>query len=81
VILRSPDKLTDVDPDTENHFERKYTPEMNYIAQLTKKVTGSMERADCASLIDLEDYSRVACMENQGESRLALLGTPTLSVM
>ena len=57
MILRSPDNITDVDPDTEEDWDREYRPKINKIAKPTKKRTRSIGRADVESLIDLEDYS------------------------
>ena len=58
VILRSPENITDVDPDTEDDWDREYRPQIKKIGKPAKKVTRSMGPADdVESLVDLEDYS------------------------
>jgi len=58
VILRSPENITDVDPDTEDDWDREYRPQIKKIGKPAKKITRSMGPADdVESLVDLEDYS------------------------
>ena len=46
VILLSPEKITDVDPDTEDDWDREYRPQIKKIGKPAKKVTRSVGPAD-----------------------------------
>ena len=50
--------FTDVDPDTEDDWDREYRPQIKKIGKPPKKVTRSMGPADNVEcLVDLGDYS------------------------
>ncbi|RPA95688.1 hypothetical protein L873DRAFT_1929825 [Choiromyces venosus 120613-1] len=75
VVLRSPENITDVDPDTEgDEWEREYRPDVTKKDKPTKWVTRSKRSADD---VDLEDYSprgpsrkrRAAKIESESEDQ------------